>query len=173
MKIEKTLINTLLLLIFFSCQKENITSPESPLHEPIYFNSFESAMDTIGWQGYGSYNFFADAPPVGGTQSLNIFGGCIMPHAFVIFQNKSSSQYVKLHCWGKQIGIGGYVSLSKLNSLSQSIFCNITDTIWTYYESADSIYCSANDTLCLYFMGGGGRVKGAILIDMIEVKGFK
>ena len=41
----------------------------------IYFNSFESPQDTIGWQGYGAREFRNDVPPSGGNQSLYISGG--------------------------------------------------------------------------------------------------
>ena len=65
-------------LMLFSCEKEN--TKENTLEQQIYFNSFESQSDTVGWRGY-AFNFANDVPSQGGKKSLSISGGCILPHA--------------------------------------------------------------------------------------------
>lgn len=162
----------IMIIFICSCKKESTTAPDITHSSSIYFNSFESSADTVGWQGYGTYTLYADAPRAGGRQSLYVSGGCIVPHAWINFQNNSSSSYIKLCCWGKRVVYGGGVSLSVLNNLSKSIYCQITDSAWTYYESADSIFCASGDTLHLELISGGD-IFNAMLIDLVKVTKIK
>jgi hypothetical protein len=52
-------------LIVASCKKE------STLEQQIYFNSFESQSETIGWI-WDAFNFDNDVPSHGGKKSLSI-----------------------------------------------------------------------------------------------------
>jgi hypothetical protein len=160
-----------LLLVTFlvcSCKKESTTAPEALQSTPLYLNSFESSADTVGWQGFGTHTFYADAPRGGGKQSLYVSGGCQIPHAYICFQNSVPSSYVKLHCWGKRLIGGGSVSLTIMHKPLKSIYCQITDSVWTYYESTDSLFCASDDSLSLE-LDSGGIVAGSMLVDMIEV----
>lgn len=163
---------SLALAFLCSCKKESTTAPAEPPHSPIYFDSFESSADTVGWRGYGEHRLYADAPTGGGRQSLFVSGGCIIPHACINFRNQSSSAYVKLSCWGKRLVGGGRASLRAMNNSCRSISCDITDSVWTHYESTDSLFCARNDTLHLELMSGG-IVPSSMLIDMLEVATVK
>jgi hypothetical protein len=156
-------------ILVCGCEKESTTAPGIISSSSIYLNSFESPDDTAGWQGY-AYGLYADAPIGGGENSLYVSGGCIIPHAYINLQNKSSfSSYIKLRCWGKRIdGAGGGASLSILNNPSKSIYCSIRDSAWTHYESTDSIFCASGDTLHLELVSGG-IVTNSMLIDMIDI----
>jgi hypothetical protein len=158
----------LVLTLLCSCKEEITPAPVDHSSDVAYLNSFESAGDTAGWQGYGSYSFMQDAPLSGGKQSLYVSGGCLVPHAWKNFRNTASSSYIKLSCWGKRIMVGGIVSLRTLNNPSKSISCQISDSLWTSYHSSDSLFCAANDTLHLELISGG-IVANSMLIDMLEV----
>ena len=99
---NKLLIPIVLLITFLSCKKE------STLEQQIYFNSFESQSDTIGWIG-DAFNFDNDVPSHGGKKSLSISGGCIIPHAEYTIDPQSTDCYLKFRFWGKNLSNGGGV----------------------------------------------------------------
>ena len=136
---------------------------------PIYFNSFESAEDTVGWQGYGDREFRLDAPAGGGTQSLFVSGGCIAPHAWVEFTAPEKETRLRLKCWGKMLVNRGSVGLFFKDSLfHRGISISVTDSLWRPYQSTDSLVCPANTALRLEMMSGG-IIPGAMLVDVVEV----
>ena len=58
---------------------ENGQNPDSiDLSNRIYFNSFELPSDTIEW--YGGVVLYNEAPETGGSRSLYVSGGCLVPH---------------------------------------------------------------------------------------------
>jgi hypothetical protein len=160
------------LTLLCGCKKDSPTASESILPSPIYFNSFESSADTVGWQGYGMHTLYADAPAEGGKQSFYVSGGCIAPHAWIEFLNSSSSGNVYIYCWGKRLIGGGSVTLRLKNDYSKSIGIFISDSVWTSYKSNDSLFCALGDTLCLELISGG-LVQGSMLVDLITAKQIK
>jgi hypothetical protein len=133
----------------------------------IYFNSFETSADTVGWINRG-FTIANDAPFFGGKHSLYVSGGCVSPHARFEFQNKTASGYVHFSCWGKRLFNRGYVGLSVKNSQGRGISFTILDSVWIPYVAADSFYCAKDDTLQLTMLCGG-FVVGEMLIDLISV----
>ena len=159
-------------LTFLSgCKKASPVEQSSNPSESIYFNSFETPTDTIGWRGYSNYTLYPDAPPGGGKQSFYISGGCFVQHAWTEFLNNSSSNYIILSCWGKRLYRSGFISLSRKNDYLKSINIVVSDSVWTFYTSTDSLFCLFGDTLCLQlFSGGRSPISGGMLVDLIEVK---
>ncbi len=164
------------LLPFFilhicSCEKDFTTAPSESRRTNIYFNSFEFPSDTIGWHGYGK-RIYSDAPIIGGKRSLFVSGGCIVPHAWVDFQNKSSSHNLDLRCCGKSLLRSGFVTLRLKNDYLKSIQIYISDSVWTSYKSDSSLFCMPNDTLRLE-LKSGGLFPDSMLVDLIEVVPLK
>lgn len=135
----------------------------------VYFNSFESQADTVGWFGYGQLSIHDDAPPEGGHQSAFVSGGCIIPHAKFRLTTLPPSGTIILKCWGKNLAIGGAIQLSKVNDARSSIFIGIDDTVWTAYQANNSLTYTALDTLELEMMSGG-IVASAMCVDRIEIR---
>lgn len=149
-------------LLLISCEKEN------DLGQHIYFNSFESQSDTVGWVGY-AFNFANDAPNHGGTKSLSISGGCVLPHAQFTVTPQNTDCYLILKFWGKNLSNGGGVNLYVNKAGYKEISFDVSDKGWTLYESRDSLFCPANTSLTFEAMAGGIS-SSAILIDMIEIR---
>jgi hypothetical protein len=148
-------------LSIVSCKKESI------LEQQIYFNSFESQSDTIGWIGY-AFNFDNDVPSHGGKKSLSVSGGCIIPHAEYTIDPQSTDCYLKFRFWGKNLSNGGGVWLAVNKIGYKNISFDVTEKEWTLYENQDSLFCPANTSLTLGAIAGGIS-SSAILIDMIEI----
>jgi hypothetical protein len=149
-------------LMLFSCEKEN------DFGQQIYFNSFESQSDTVGWIGY-AFNFANDVPKHGGTKSLSVSGGCLIPHAEYTVPPQNSDCYLILKFWGKNLSNGGSVYLYVNKAGYKEISFDVSEKSWTLYESRDTLFCPANTSLTLGVMSGGIS-SSAILIDMVEIR---
>jgi hypothetical protein len=149
-------------LMLFSCEKENDPGQQ------IYFNSFESQSDTIGWIGY-AFNFASDVPKHGGTKSLSVSGGCLIPHAEYTITPQSTDSYLIFKFWGKNLSNGGGVYLYVNKAGYREISYNVSEKDWTLYESRDTLFCPANTSLTLGVISGGIS-SSAILIDMVEIR---
>jgi len=134
--------------------------------EVFYSNSFETSQDTVGWQGI--IDFRNDAPVNGGSRSLFISDGCIIPHAWVNAVTIAEDGLYSLRCWGKNLMDGGTVYLQVGSRGLDRSYIQIRDTLWTYYVSPDTLLCIEGDTLLLA-MYSGGFVPSAMLVDEIEI----
>ncbi len=160
MKVQRTILVVVLFFLSFAY---------SALPQIIYSNSFETTQDTVGLQRYGSIQFSNDVPLDGGTQSLYVSGGCIWPHAMIELGPFNGNGLYKIRCWGKDLQIGGGVSLNvEGNRTLGGINIGVNNKNWTYYESAETLFCPAGKKLELS-MGAGGIAQSAMLIDNIEV----
>ncbi len=158
----------LLSIIFINLiLNQQILQAQQP-GQVIYFNSFESPNDTVGWQGYGSRKFYSDAPPDGGKQSLYVSGACIVPHAWITLGPFDKDEYFILSCYGKNLQIGGGASIQIEGNYSKGAYVYIDKKEWTFYQSADTLFCPAGKKIMLS-MGAGGIVASAILVDKLEV----
>jgi hypothetical protein len=135
----------------------------------IYYNSFESAEDTVGFSGYGYYDFKAEPSPDGGNYSLYVSGGCLWPHVSVEIPAQETDGYYQLAGWGRNPEIGGNVELhNNLRIPNESIYFNVTDSAWTYYTADSILYCPAGQSMTL-MMGAGGFVSSAMFVDQIQI----
>jgi hypothetical protein len=166
MKSNFWLIVLILPLTVISCQKEN--TKENSLDQQIYFNSFESQSDTVGWKGY-AFNFSDDVPSHGGKISLSISGGCILPHAQYTVSAQNTDYHLVLKLWGKNMSNGGSVYLNVNKTGYRGIGISVSEKEWTLYESQDTLFCPANTSLTLGAIAGG-IMSSAILIDLIEIR---
>jgi hypothetical protein len=161
MKSSFWLIVLISSLTVVSCKKEN--TPE----QQIYFNSFESQSDTVGWIG-NAFNFDNDVPSHGGKKSLSVSGGCIIPHAEYTLNPQSADFYLKVEFWGKNLSNGGGVWLAVNKDGYSNISFDVTSKKWTLYESQEPIFWPANTSMTLGIIAGG-IYSSSILIDMIEI----
>lgn len=134
----------------------------------LYTASFESDADTAGWRGYGGYRFVADAPPGGGGRSLEVAGGCIVPHAVRSMIVPRGGTKLILSMWGKLVANGGAASLRWSDGTGDGLHLSVTDTVWTRYEASASLRVHAGDTLQLE-LASGGIIYGAMRVDQLEV----
>lgn len=167
LKIQKVWSVPVVVIFLWGCSHP--IEPDSPASDVVYFNSFESPKDTVGWSGYGGRAFVEDTPPNGGKQSMRISGGCIVPHAQTQFDGPTQDCYLTLQCWGKNLALGGGVSLYRLSDCSKSISISVSDTVWTFMRSDGTLFCPAGDRLVIEMMSGG-IVYSAMLIDLLEVR---
>ncbi|MFC1502260.1 hypothetical protein ACFL6A_02495 [bacterium] len=154
-----------LLLLTFSCN--HITEPGAGFQWP-YLNSFETGEDTTGWRGNGFFDLRDSAAPGGGSQSLFVAGGCPIPHAFYDLDIAGEECALQLRCWGKNLAIGGSVTLQLVNNPSREITISITDTAWTFYESAQTLTCPSDDAVRIT-MNSGGYAPSSMLVDLLEI----
>ena len=163
---KKLLIPIVFILTFLSCEKEN--TKENTLEQQIYFNSFESQSDTVGWIGY-AFNFANDVPKHGGTKSLSVSGGCLITHAEYIVPTQNTDCYLTVKFWGKNLSNGCSVNLYVNKTGYKEISFDVSEKVWTLYESRDTLFCPANTSLTLS-ASAGGFISSAILIDMVEIR---
>jgi len=134
----------------------------------LFFTSFESETDTSGWQGVSTSQFRTDAPLNGGAQSLFISGGCVIPHASYAISALENDSYLILRCWGKNLGIGGSVTLGLASQWPEGLHITIEDSVWTEYTSSDTLFCPKGEGLLLALFAGG-IVPSAMEVDLIEI----
>lgn len=177
MKNATRLLTFIILLAIVGCKKESPTEQQKFRDEVIaipivYMNSFESAQDTVGWQGIFQYMFVNDPAPNCGSKSLKISGGCIYPSASINFDSSLAGHSYRLNCWGKVGKDGGTIFLTTNDSLSfspPSIYIFITDSVWTHYVSDKILYCPENETLRLGIFSGGDN-PAHIFVDWIAIE---
>jgi hypothetical protein len=134
----------------------------------VFSTSFEADADTAAWRGYGSYRFVSDAPPGGGGRSLEVAGGCIVPHAVHSLVVPQDGSMLTLIVWGRLVANGGGVSVRRADAQEELLQIAVTDSVWTRYEASASVRSRAGDTLRLELMSGG-IVHGAMRVDLLEV----
>jgi hypothetical protein len=161
MKSSFWLIVLISSLTVVSCKKENTPGQQ------VYFNSFESKADTVGWIG-NAFSFDNDVPSHGGNKSLYVSGGCIIPHAEYTINPQSTDCYLKVKFWGKNLSNGGGVCLAVNKEGYGNISFDVSAKEWTLYESQEPIFCPTNTSLTIGAIAGG-IASSAILIDMIEI----
>lgn len=132
----------------------------------LYYNSFENPIDSLGWNGDLIFN--SDVPHNGGKKSIFVSGGCIVPHVWVEFGPFGKNELLIIRCWGKNLEVGGNVSLNVSGDRSNSILINIENKEWTFYESSDTLLCPAGSTVSLS-ISSGGYIPSSMLIDCVEI----
>jgi hypothetical protein len=166
-----TITQTLAILAVVFCGwrcDELVTPPGGATSEVVYFTSFEKDVDTSGLRGYGHLQLRNEAPPKGGNRSLFVFGGCIWPHGSIGLKPLDHDSRLMIRCWGKNLGIGGSVSLG-IDDFRKSIHITVQNQEWTAYESSDTRFYPAGSKLSLS-VGAGGIAPSAMLVDLIEVR---
>jgi hypothetical protein len=157
---------TFCVLIGLGC--DHSLRPDFPSGDHIYFSSFESPEDTVGWRG--GLEFRNEAPPNGGQQSVFISGGCVFPHAYIELNGIEKDSRLLLRCWGRDLRIGGSVTLQVVDDWYKTIHVLVADSTWKSYQSSDTLFWPANHRLRLS-MSSGGFAASAMLVDQIEVIG--
>ena len=135
----------------------------------LYSTSFESPQDTAGWPKNVGMLFSTDVPPGGGDRSVQISGGCIHPHASIDILGPTEDSYLRIECWGKDLALGGGISLSRVTELERQVHIWVQDTAWAYYASGEVLFCPAGEKLRIE-MASGGIVASAMLVDLVEVR---
>ena len=156
----------LIFTAFVGCS--DASGPTDNIGDRLYFNSFESSADTAGWTRYGSMQLEGEASPEGGRFSVRVAGGCLHPHAALHIHGPARDSYLVLRCWGRNLAIGGGVSLMRTRDFTGALHISVSDTTWTFYQSPDTLFCPAGDTLRIE-MSSGGIVNSAMLVDQLEV----
>lgn len=169
MKTNQIAFALLALFLIANVGCKSIFSPEDRNGRSWYFNSFESTKDIAGWHGNSGLTIEQDAPQNGGKQSAYVSGGCDAPHAFFTFEPVRKDRYFVLRCAGKNLAIGGSVSLSAESDRQNFIFISVRDSAWTVYESPDTLHVPAGQKMTLQ-MNAGGIVASAMLVDLIEIE---
>ncbi|MGH7453501.1 MAG: hypothetical protein ACRENG_19280, partial [bacterium] len=90
------------------------------------------------------------------------------PHAYIEFNGIDQDSYLLFRCWGKNLVSGGGVELQVADDWFSTIHIAVADTIWRFYEAADTLFWPAHQRLKLS-MSSGGLKPSAMLVDQIEV----
>jgi len=162
----------MLQLVWIACRSPNQPGDSSHQENIIYENSFENAVDTIGFQRTGAFELRSEAAPECGNQALFVSGSCIVPHVYFSLPPLKNQQQVTLKCWGKNLAIGGLVSLYILNQPDRALHISVQDSSWKKYTAQDTLMAAAQDTLAVE-MFSGGYVPSAILVDCLKIIGIQ
>lgn len=156
-----------LSIVLGACRLPFVSGDESWVQ--IYFNSFEDVADTVGWYGHGSFTVDNRSAPGGGKKSLKVAGGCIVPHARYYIGKMKQDGYLTLQFFGKNLEVGGNVSLEVQGDLSSEKDVSISDTVWKSYQLPERLYVSRNSDVYIN-LNSGGIVYSAMLIDLIRIR---
>lgn len=142
----------------------------------IYFNSFESEEDTIGWRWLHPEMFVDDPAPGGGRKSLFIGGGCMQPAAFLELPQQSEAGIYSMSCWGKieEMNRAGTIYLTTNDSFDDSttIELKIDSIEWEFLQTEESLHCSTKDTLRIEIWIGG-YVPASMFIDLLKIESIE
>lgn len=158
------------VFLMMSCSQQLRQKAETTKNT-VFFNSFESTQDTLRWYWTESPSFSADTPPGGGTRSLKVEGGMMLPSGTFVSQPLRNGGYFTVQCWGKSLDFGGYIELSTVadHDISEAIQAHIVEPEWQPVAADGILYCPPNKSLMLT-LHAGMLVEGGILVDMLEVK---
>jgi len=163
------LIPSLLLLNLFSgCFWVHDTEDQIP-EQILYSSSFESQSDTIGWKGHCWMEFSEEVSLQAGNQSLMVSCGCIGPWAYLDLPPVEEDSKLILSCWAKKYGLGAYVGMSLGEDFPDPVLIHVQDTLWQFFEAADTLFCPAGEQVRLH-LSAGGIAAGSIYVDLLEVK---
>jgi hypothetical protein len=154
-----------------SCGSVTSNPIETRPYRVVYFNSFESPEDTVGWVSYGTLRFNSDTPPDGGNRSLYVAGGCFFPTAAFELDARPEDRHLIVSVWGKSLELTGGVGL-ETRSPYEEVAAYVSDTTWHFYKSGDTLFCPANQPLYVTATCGG-IIYRAMLIDRLEVRQVK
>jgi hypothetical protein len=134
----------------------------------VYYNSFETPADTCGLPLLGSVVVVRESAPGCGKQSIQVSGGCLVPHAGTRIAGPARDAYVELRCWGKNLLIGGGVEICRISALHESVYISVTTKEWTFLQSDTTLFVPGGDSLDIW-MNAGGIAASAMLIDGLQV----
>lgn len=166
MKFNNNLIYILVLvglLNFLACE-----GTVSPIHNIVYYNSFENASDLKGWEGLSESDLVNDTDPAGGTHSVRVSGGCIIPSSKLILAARDENQTVRVTCLAKAEFFGGVVAMYTGENYQDEIYISIKDTVWKQYVSEKKVLWPANTTLSIC-LNSGGFMGGSMLVDELMI----
>ncbi len=171
---SKILIVVLGLALFleFTCDIPSQPDDNTSSEIVIYKNSFENPADTAGFQRTGAFDLYTEAAPDGGHQSLLVQGSCIVPHVYFTLKPLTENEQLVMECWGKNLAIGGVVSLYILNQPDKALHISVQDSSWKKYTAQDTLIAAARDTLAVE-MFSGGFVPSAMLVDCLKIIGIQ
>lgn len=81
---------------------DRLLGPDVASGDRIYFNSFESPRDVVGWWGIGEMQLKNEAPPSGGQKSVFISGGVIF---LMLISNSMGLTKTAIFCSAAGAGI--------------------------------------------------------------------
>ncbi|MFC1746754.1 hypothetical protein ACFLZR_00275 [Candidatus Neomarinimicrobiota bacterium] len=147
----------------------NLPTPDAN-GDQVYFASFESTADIVGWQAYGSIRLAEDAPEGGGIHSLHVSGGCIYPHAQRILPPLDRAAHLVLRAMGKNTSNGGGIMLrwAATSGSEHAISVGVTDTAWTTITSDDILFVPAGIPVQLE-LAAGGIMYSTMLVEWVEI----
>ena len=160
------------LVVWAGCSDNPANSHKAKM---IYYTSFERAVDTTGWEGFGTSNFVFDPAPLCGRRALRLSGGCLQPTASLVLGPFEVDGKYTFSLWArslKEVGLsGGMVFLLRQGTFPQldsSVSVAITEDKWRDLNAPATVFCPAGQRLQLEFFVGG-IVPAAVLVDGLAV----
>lgn len=143
---------------------------DGPGGTAIYFNSFESPSDTLGWSTYGTVMLADDAAPGGGSRSIHVSGGCTDHSPTLRLGPITDGGHFALRCWAKR---RGYVTQPVVMTIAEEldqgmIRIDVTTSEWRAYLPNETLFCPPNRSL-LISLAAFGFAGGTLQVDLLEV----
>jgi len=149
------------------CSCDNIVEINDPVNT-IYFNSFETASDTAGWQGINPGLFVNERGGIYGSKSLHIGGGCVQPAASFQLNNLLNNKY--------RISFFGRTGSERMSAAIDFSFTNnqysnpaaivIKGSQWQYYETEFRTAFTNPSKLTMEIIVGGIIAEDMYLDDL-------
>jgi hypothetical protein len=168
-KISALVLVSLMVLAVLCCSRNDCDVAGPCCDDLLYFNSFESNADTVGWHGNGGIAFSRDTAPRGGSRSLSVSGGCIFPHVTYTLEPVRERGSYTIRLWAKAILQNGSVLLRIADMPGNPpVSISVDQPEWASYTTDRQICCPAGRSLVIE-MDSGGFSPGEMLVDLVEV----
>jgi hypothetical protein len=153
------LLATVLFSFFITCK-----NPIETNSHLIYFNSFESYKDLIGWKGMNVGDLKSFPAPLGGKKSIFITD--ITKYKF---SAPKKDLTISISFWGKSISGGGAMEFYVGNHDPwERNYIVISDSSWKYHTTSEMISWPADSTFSIE-LNAGGILGRSMLIDKLLV----
>jgi len=167
----KLIFAVMVVVVINACQ--NSSQPESDANNTVYSTSFEKESDISGWSGVSKENLTNISCPGGKHFSLNISGGCVQPAASYEIPVVQSGKY-KLSFWAKMGQTSQsailYLKQAESSSFPDSVYAQVTDTTWKYYETRKSLNINSPSKLKIEVIVGGIKFANVFIDNLMVMK---
>ncbi len=162
------IFSLLISSLFISCDKSPTSLPEHFLYQ----NSFETEEDLNDFDiGFAEVRRSEEAPNQGGSHSLFVSGGCIVPHLSAELGPFTRDHTIAFSTWARMFNEGSLggsgLSFSIGSSSEDRRSITVVSDEWEYYES-EPLFVPAGDLIHVNFLCGG-IAEGTTLFDMIAL----
>ena len=147
---------------------EEVTDSPSQVSRLLYFNSFESEEDLIGFEG-NAYQLSDETVTDGGSKSLLVCGGCVGPHAYWKVGPFDQDLELNIEFFAMtDVPNGAMITFSEDNNYENSSTFILDSEDWKRYETEENFVLPEGQKLLIEIISGG-FVPVTSIFDLLSI----